>query len=125
MRGGPCRKRIAAPQAWLLREEAMRSLWIVGGAIAGGKVFGLPGTVLGGGLGYVLSALPEILRRLEAVERAVRQVGGPDVAERATERYPEERVIDAMQQAENEEVARGEEMEDIFSEVSGKKKRLH
>jgi hypothetical protein len=99
----------------------MRFLWIIGGALAGGKVFGFPGAVLGGGLGYGLAALPEILRRLEAVERATQEVSVGHTAER----YPEETIIDAMQQVENEEASRGEDMEDIFSEVSGQKKRLH
>lgn len=75
----------------------------------------------GGGLGYGLAALPEILRRLEAVERATQEVSVGHTAER----YPEETIIDAMQQVENEEASRGEDMEDIFSEVSGQKKRLH
>lgn len=102
----------------------MRFLWIIGGALAGGKVLGFPGAVLGGGLGYGLAALPEILRRLEAVEKA-QEVSVTAATGRTAERYPEETIIDAMQQVENEEASRGEEMEDIFSEVSGRKKRLH
>jgi len=103
----------------------MRFLWIVGGAIAGGKALGFPGAVLGGGLGYGLAALPEILRRLEVVERATRMPGASAAAERTSDRYPEESIIDAMRQAEDEESAGAEEMEDLFDEVSGKKKQLH
>lgn len=103
----------------------MKSLWIIGGAIAGRKAFGLPGAVLGAGLGYGLAALPEILRRLVALERAAQTAAGPAATERAEERYPEETIIDAMQRAEMEAAAEGEEMEDIFSEVTGKKKQLH
>jgi hypothetical protein len=55
------------------------------------------------------------------VERATQEVSVGHTAER----YPEETIIDAMQQVENEEASRGEDMEDIFSEVSGQKKRLH
>jgi hypothetical protein len=103
----------------------MKWLWVVGGAIAGGKAFGFPGAVLGGGIGCGLAALPEILRRLEKVERAAQKAGGSAAAERTAERYPEETIIDAMRQAEDDGASGREELEDIFSEVSGKKKQLH
>jgi hypothetical protein len=99
----------------------MKSLWVFGGAIVGRKAFGLPGAVLGGGLGYGLAAILDILRRLEAVERSTEAVS----VGHAAERYPEETILDAMLQVEDEEASRGDEMEDIFVEVSGKKKRLH
>ena len=99
----------------------MKSLWVIGGAIAGRKAFGFPGALLGAGLGYGLAAILDILRRLEVVERATEGVS----VGHAAERYPEETIIDAMLQAEDEETQVGEEMEDLFSEVSGKKKRLH
>ena len=105
----------------------MKTLWIIGGAIAGGRGLGLAGAVLGGGLGYCLAAVAEIrqgLRRLE-IDRQ-RESLPPSAEGSRAERYPEETILDAMLQAEAEEASQGTEMEDIFGEVSGtKKKQLH
>lgn len=101
----------------------MKTLWIMGGVIAGGRALGFPGALLGGGLGYCLAAVAELRQGLRRLETDLGRQSLPASAEEIrAERYPEETIIDAMQQAEAEEA----EMEDIFAEVSGtKKKRLH
>lgn len=103
----------------------MRTLWILGGALVGRKAFGPAGAVLGGGLAYGLSILSDILRRVERLERLERTTQRAPSPGPAAERYPEEAIIDAMQLAEEDEAARGEEVDDLFNEVSGRKKRLH
>jgi|GEM_PF-6136369 len=93
----------------------MKALWMIGGAVVGGRVLGARGLLVGAGLGYGLAVL------FEAESRGEEALPAAGQEERAGHevRYPEEAVIDTMEQAESEPAARGAEMEDIFREVSG------
>lgn len=76
----------------------MKAMWIIGGATAGGVSLGVPGVLLGAGIGYLLAARSE--RRREQT--------GPEAGTGA--RYPEEAIIDAMQQEQAEDA----ELEDRY-----------
>jgi hypothetical protein len=86
----------------------MKGLLAVIGASAGAWRRGLGGAVLGAGVGWALGALlaPRSSARLPEEEHY--------------RRYPEEEILDALREAEDEPEVEGAEMDDLYREVSGK-----
>jgi hypothetical protein len=89
----------------------MKRILIVLGAAAGAWRRGLGGAVLGAGVGWVIGALLTPLRSAAAEATA---------KEEHYVRYPEEEIVDALQEAGDEPAAEGAELDDLYREVSVK-----
>ena len=113
---------------------------VIIGAVFGAFALGFPGFVLGAGLGYAINLLLELRQRIDRVERmmdirenrrtapiapptappAERPSPAPSAASEPSptvppseERYPEEAIIDAMQQGERTPEETAAELEEI------------
>jgi len=90
----------------------MKSYLILLGATYGGWRRGWAGAVLGAGAGWVVGSLLRPVRS---------RAGDTRAAEEHYLRYPEEEMVDALQDAEDEPAAEGAELDDLYREVTGGK----
>jgi hypothetical protein len=89
----------------------MKGLLMLFGAAAGVWRRGLAGAVLGAGVGWAIGALLMPFRSVDEVATA---------EEEHYARYPEEEMIDALQEAGDEPAVEGAELDDLYREVSVK-----
>lgn len=107
----------------------MTFLLLVIGALFGAVALGFPGFVLGAGLGYGIALLLELRQRLERLERTMearrRRIAAEAAALQASthplppekERYPEEPLVDALRQRDDDRDAAGAEIDDLLHQV--------
>jgi hypothetical protein len=92
-------------------EDAMKGVLMLLGAAAGAWRRGLGGAVLGAGVGWAIGTLLTPLHSAAAETTA---------KEEHYVRYPEEEIVNALQEAGDELVAEGAELDDLYREVSVK-----
>lgn len=84
------------------------------GATLGGWRRGLAGAALGAGVGWAIGSLLRPVRSGVAATRAEEE-------EKHYLRYPEEELIDALRETEDEPAAEGAESDDLYRQVTGGK----
>lgn len=89
----------------------MKGCLMLLGAAVGGWRRGLGGALVGAGIGWALATLLSPARSEELSTTA---------EEDHYLRYPEEEMVDALQEAEDEPAAEGAELDDLYREVTGK-----
>lgn len=89
----------------------MKGCLIFLGVVAGGWRRGLGGALMGAGIGWAVGALltPRRFRNAATAAGADHYI-----------RYPEEEMVDALQEAEDEPAVEGAELDDLYREVTGK-----